>query len=188
MSNITKLLMLLSIGLLLAVASVWFVGGKKKVSSVTTTVNASPEQIFPYLVETDLKRQWLPSLIDQELIPSLEDIEAEREPIFEEGVEISSTMRLNDENQQMQGEVIRYSENELVTVKSRNENITITHFFRLKEKGGRTEIDYRKIVRHNGIQRLLSVFEEDTTQVDVEEEISRLARLVESDTDDLIPN
>lgn len=188
MGNITKLLMLLGIGLLLAAASIWFIGGKKKEYSVKIAVNARPQQVFPYFADVEKKKLWLTSIVSEELIPSRADIEAEREPVFQEGTHILSTMNLDGETIEMRGNIIRFSQNELLSIKFRNDAMALTRFFHLKLKTSSTEINYRKIIRHNGFQRFFSVFENDNHQAEIEEAISRLAKLLESETGGEVSN
>ena len=179
--------MLLGIGLLLAIASIWFIGGKKKEYNLTTTINARPQQLFPYLVESELKKRWLTSIVNEELVASTADVEADREPVFEENREINSLININGETLEFKSQVIRYQQDQTLSIKSQNEDLVLTHFFRLKPKGNSTELVYRKIMKLNGLGRLLAVFEEDVNQAVLEQEVSRLAQIVESEVDNSAP-
>ena len=179
MSNITKLLMLLVIGLLLAAASIWLIGGKKKVYSIATNINARPQQLFPYLIEPELKKQWLPSIVNEELIPSLEDIENDREPVFAENAKIISDIEFEGRPLRMNGRVIRFTKDQLVSVKYSNEELSLTYFFRLKPKTNSTEVEFQKIIRFDGFKRFTSVFAEDNNKALLQQEISQLSKLIE---------
>ena len=179
MSNLTKILMLLGIGLFLTLASAYFVGGKKKEYDVSATIKARPYQLFPYLTDPELKKKWMTSLVDQEVITD--------GPIAED-TELNSVIRIDDENVDFRSLVIRFSKNEVLSIKSRNEELTWTTFFRLEGTDDVTKLDYRRILKNDGMRRLMAVLSEDEYQVELEKELANLVKLVESEVDNSIPD
>ena len=176
MSTLTKLLMLLGIGLFLAAASVWFIGGKKKEYNDIRTIKAQAYQVFPYLVDPELKKKWRPDIVDMHLVSDE----------MEEGANLRTVVEVEGGTIEFEDRVIRYQKNELVAIKSRSDEISSTSFARLKAKGQETEIDFRRIIKLGGVTRFTSVFGEDLNPRLLEEDLSRLIKLVEEETDHTI--
>jgi len=179
MSNITKLLMLLAIGLLLSAASVWFIGGKKQTYYNVRTVKARPYQVFSYLVDPELKKKWRNNLMEQRMVSDE----------MAEGAELRTVIESGDQTIEFEDRVIRYTKNEIVSIRSRGGETTSTSFVRLKPKGDdSTEIDFRRIVRLGGSKRFMSVFTENLNQQELDDDLERLIKLVEDETDHTIPD
>ena len=192
MSNITKVLILLGIGLFLAAASIWFIGGKKKEYDVRATIKAQPYQLFPYLADPELKKKWMEGLIEETVrIPTVneeEPTEPEIEGMIKEESELATVFIIDGEQVNFNGRVIRYAKDEVVAYKYRSEEMNRTAFFRLKGKGNETQLEYRRIVQLDGVKRFMSVFGDDNNRNVITEEIKRLTQLVESEVDNTIPD
>lgn len=186
MSNITKLLILLAIGLILAAASVWFIGGKKKEYDIVATVQARPYQLFPYLVEPELKKKWMSGLVNENVVVDPAD-ESEDAGTVKEDALLDATFDIDGESLNFKGTIIRYAKNEIASFKYRNDDMHRTSFFRLKGKNDTTQLEYRRIVRLDGMRRFSSVFADDSNQADIERELDRLVSMVESEVDNSIP-
>ncbi len=172
MSNLAKFLMLFCIGTLLAAASVWLIGGKKLEFDTSATVSAVPGQIFPYLVTPDLKKKWMQGLVEQELVDA---------SAIEEGTMSRSVVESNGYTDEFDDEVIRFAQDEILSIKSSSDRMHSTWFFRLNENDNKTELTYRRIILFKGIERFKSVFSRDDYQREIEDDLSRLIKLVESD-------
>ncbi len=171
MSNLAKFIMLLSIGLVLAAASIWFIGGKKKEYDTSVEINARASQIFPYLVDSDLKKDWMQGFVEQELIG---------ESPIEEGSEVRTVQESDGDPIETIGLVIRYAENEIISIKYNSHQRLLTSIFKLKEINKKTEVEYRLIVRANGLKRFTSVFSEDEYRKEIERDLNNLVKRVES--------
>ena len=172
MSNLAKFIMLLSIGLVLATASIWLIGGKKKEYDTKVAINARASQIFPYLVNPDLKKDWMRGFVEQELIS---------ESPIEEGSELRTVQEFNGDTTEAIGQVIRYAENEIISIKFSNHRMLLTSILKLKEINKKTEVEYRLIVSPNALNRFTTVFSADEYQSDIERDLDNLVRQVESE-------
>lgn len=170
--------MLLAIGLLLAAASIWFIGGKKQTYYNVRTVKAQAYQIFPYLIDPELKKKWRDNLVEQRLVSD----------VMEEGAELRTVLEFGDETIEYEDRVLRFAKNEVVSIRSRGSETTSTSFVRLKPAGEETEIDFRRIVRLGGVKRFMSVFADDSNQQALDEDLAKLIKLVEDETDHTIPD
>ncbi|MEM9409612.1 MAG: SRPBCC family protein [Planctomycetota bacterium] len=176
MSNLTKILMLLGIGLFLAMASAYFIGGKKKEFGAETTVKAQPYQLFPYVSDPNLKKQWMSCLVEQQLV----------EETIGEDSHLISVFNLEGQEQNFSSHVIRFQKNEFISVKSRADGMTLTSVFILKGKGDDTEIKYRRILKNSGLRRITAAFRDENYQPELEADLAKLAKLVESQVDNSI--
>ena len=170
MSNISKLLMLLAIGVVLACSSVYLIGGKKQEFDAEVVIKAPVGQIFPYLSQPQLKKQWMQGLVDQQLTDG---------DAIAEGAMLQSTLTSNGVSEQFQDEVIRFRENEIVSIKSRNPRLSSTTMLKLKEEGSGTRVSYKRVVQYNGIDRFKTVFSESTFQQELEQDLDKLVKMVE---------
>lgn len=170
--------MLLAIGLLLSAASVWFIGGKPKKYDNVRTVKAQAYQVFPYLVDPDLKKRWRDGLVEQRLVSDEMGEEAE----------LRTVLDMEDGQVEFEDRVIRYAKNEIVSIRSKSSDLTATSVIQLKPRGEETEIDFRRIIRLGGMKRFMSVFAEDLNQRALDEDLTRLIKIVEDETDHTIPD
>lgn len=191
MSNLTKVLILLGIGLFLAAASIWFIGGKKKDYDARATIKARPYQLFPYLVEPEQKQRWMTGLIEESIeIPVTEESnpsEAE-ELAVKENTNLISVFDIDGVQVRFDGQVIRFASNDVAAFRYRSDEMKRTAFFRLKAKGDETQLEYQRIVQLSGMSRFLSVFKDDNNLQEISDEIKRLTELVEGEVDNSIPD
>lgn len=169
MSNITKLIMLLVIGFVLAGCSIYLIGGKKQPYEAEVIIKAPVGQIFPYVANPELKQLWMKGLVEQELTSG--------EPIGEQSL-LTSIRNTGGVTEQFDDEVIRFSENEIVSVKSTNKRLTLTTMIRLKEEGNGTRVTYKQVIKFNGIDRFKTVFAESNYQQELELDLAELAKLI----------
>ena len=191
MSNLTKVLILLGIGLFLAAASIWFIGGKKKDYDARATIKARPYQLFPYLVEPEQKARWMQGLIQETVVSQVtEESDASMDDVsmVKEESNLDTIFEIDGKQVAFKGQVIRLANNEVAAFKYRSEEMKRTAFFRLKDKGDQTELEYRRIVQLSGLKRFLSVFQDDNNQQVINEEVKRLIELVEGEVDNTIPD
>ena len=170
MSNLTKLIVLLVIGILIAGCSIYLIGGKKQPYDAELIIKAPIGQIFPYVVQPELKKRWMKGLVDQKLI----DADA-----VDEGVSLRSTRIIGGETEQFEDRVIRYQANEIISTRARNNRLSSTIMIRLKEEGSGTRVTYRRVVRFYGIDRFKTVFSESEFQQELERDLEELAKLIE---------
>ena len=170
MSNLTKLIMLLAIGLILAGGSIYLIGGKRQDYTVTATIKAPVGQIFPYVVKPELKRQWMKGLNDQEITQG---------DTIEEGALLRSTRTSNGVSESFDDEVIRFRENEIISIKSKNKRLTSTTMLKFKEQGDGTKVTFTRVINFNGIDRFKTVFAKSDYKGELERDLGELVKLVE---------
>lgn len=175
MSNISKLIMLLAIGLVIAGCSIYLIGGKKQLFHAEVVIKAPVGQIFPYVVQPDLKRLWIKGLIEQQLTEGDE---------IGEGSFLKSTVQSNGKTESFDDEVIRYYDNEIVSIKSKNPRLSSTMMVKLKEEGSGTRVTYKRIVQYKGIERFKTIFADSQDQQELEKDLNELARLIENNVAD----
>ncbi len=185
MSNLTKLLILVFIGLFLASASIWFIGGKKKEYGIIVTLKARPYQLFPYLVEAEQKKKWMSGFLEETVLINPTD-DTDSAGTIKENAELETVIEIEGEPIQFRGQVIRFSKNEVASFKYRSDQINQTSFFRLDGKDDVTQLTYKRIVQLDGAKRFMSVFNDDLNQADVEAEISRLTKLIDNEVDNSV--
>ena len=171
MSNLTKLLMLLAIGLVLAAGSIYLIGGKRQDYKSSATIKAPVGQIFPYVVDPQLKQQWMKGLNDQEITQG---------DSVAEGSLLKSTRTSNGISESFDDEVIRFSENEIISVKSKNKRLTSTTMLKFKELGDGTKVTFTRVIKFHGIDRFKTVFAQSDFQSELERDLGELVKLVES--------
>ena len=171
--------MLMAIGLMLSAASIWFIGGKKHTYYNVRTVKARAYQVFPYLTDPELKKKWQDNLMEQRLVSDA----------MEEGAELRTVIEEGEKTIEFEDHVIRFAKNEVVSIRSRGADVTSTSFVRLKPRGeDTTEIDFRRIVKLGGLKRFMSVFGEDLNQQALDDDLAKLIKLIEDETDHTIPD
>ena len=175
MSNITKLIILTIIGLILAGISIYLIGGKRQDYDAEVTIKAPVGQIFPYAVKPELKQLWMKGLDDQALTEG---------DAIEEGVFLKSTRVLGGVSEQFDDEVIRFQENEIISIKSRNKRLSSTTMLKFKEIGNGTKVTFKRVVKFNGIDRFKTVFADAPFQQELEKDLDELAKLIESNVSD----
>lgn len=175
MSSLTKALILLALGILISIVSVWLIGGKKQNFDKTISIKARPYQLFPYLIDSDLRKKWNPGLVKQSSISDPDEIS--------EGYQFLSRWKTDDSEFDSRDQVLRYQQDAIVSIRSKTPDTTTTSFYKLTGKGNDTMLEYRRVVRFQGLKRLLSVFKNDTLSEEIEEEIQRLISVVENEVD-----
>ena len=170
MSNISKLVMLFAIGLVLTGCSLYLIGGKKQTFDTEAVIKAPVGQIFPYVVQPDLKQLWIKGLVEQQLTEGDEIVE---------GAFLKSTVNSNGRTESFDDEVIRYRDNEIVSIKSNNPRLSSTMMVKLKEEGSGTRVTYKRIVKYKGIERFKTMFADSQDQQELETDLGELVRLIE---------
>ena len=171
MSNIAKVLMLLVIGLVIAAVTIYLIGGKKQEFNAELIIKAPVGQIFPYVAKPELKQLWMKGLVEQQLTVG---------DSVKEGSLLKSTVMSNGMTESFNDEVIRYQENEIVSIKSKNKRLSSTTMMKFKEEGNGTRVTYKRVVKYNGIDRLKTVFAESHFQQELESDLRELNKLIEN--------
>ncbi|MCH2181446.1 MAG: SRPBCC family protein [Mariniblastus sp.] len=173
MSGIVKFLLFLAIAVVIAVGCLWFLGGKKQEYSTVVSINASPDQVYPYLIEPDRLKKWKSELLD---------IQPLSEGPVELGSKSVSTLQVNGKTRVCNDEVIRFQENRVFTVRSRGPNTILSSIFKLENESGKTGLSYQIKLTTRGFDRLFVPFQDsDRTQKGMVRDALALKKIVESE-------
>ena len=125
MSLFARILLFVVIVAAIACSSIWLIGGKKNDFSTSLVINAQPQQIFPYLTESDRLKQWISGLV------RVEDL-----AMAEKNQPAVITERIVDDGQGnsivFKDKVIRQVQDELFSVQSTSSEKVITAIYQLE--------------------------------------------------------
>lgn len=163
--------------LLIAVAALWIIGGKKKENQTSLEFDASPEQIWPYLIEPDGINQWFSDLVSIDPItePSTNPNAAPAPPV-------RRTLQAADGSQkEYEDQILRFIPQQILSLKSRCAGETITWIYQLDAMvENRTVVTLRAVQSASGIDRFLAPLNEDGRLNQIEVDIRNLKRVVEA--------
>lgn len=172
MSNIAKFLMLLLIGVVIAVISLWLVGGKKQAYEAKVSIDAPAPVIFRYLIDGKERKRWQVGLI--ECNPTSDTKESV-------GSRTATLVEVDGEQVEYEEEIIRYQKNEFLSTKGMGPKEISTAVFRLEPLAGSTNLTYKVKAEPTGISRLMAPFAKPQTQERIADEVLRLKQLVEEE-------
>ena len=158
-------------------AGLWLAGGKKLECSAEIEIAATPDEVFAFLVEPNKLKTWVPGLSEvKKLVPT------EKSTTGPNRIVTPRTVSHNGKELRFEDEVIRYQENEFLTVQSTDANQVITSIFNLQPQGTGTRLSYRVTVVHQGLGRLLASFKTNSLhrQRQIDQDIRVLKEKVES--------
>lgn len=173
MSGFVKFILFMVIAVGIALGCLWFLGGKKQEYSTAISINALPEQVFPYLVEPLRVKKWN-SRVD--------DIQPLTDGPVQLGSKSQSTLQFNGEPRVFQDEVIRFQQDEIFTVRSRAPNTILSSLFKLENESGKTGLSYQIKLTTKGFSRLLVPFQNSKRrQQEMAQDTLALKKIVESE-------
>ena len=173
MSGFVKFLLFLLIGAGIALGCLWFLGGKKQEYYTAISINALPQQVFPYLVEPLQVKKWKAGLVDTELLS---------EGPVQLGTKSLSTVQRDGENRTYQDEVIRFQQDQVFTVRSRDPSTLLSSLFTLENVAGKTGLSYRVKLTTRGFNRFFVPFQDaQQRQQEIVQDARALKKIVESE-------
>ena len=185
MSTIGKIA--LSILLISAIvgAALWILGGKQAEYSTALSIDAPPEVIFPYLTQPEQLKSWTTGLSEvEELLPSPK---ADGNP----NGPVQKTMRIismpDGSQARFDDRVIRYEENESISVQSTNAQQILVYVYQLEPRDGQTFLSYRLKSSSCGAGRFLAPLSSNNFQDRIDGDIRKLKNLVESSPRTTLP-
>ena len=172
MSNLAKFVMLLCIGAVLAGVSLWLIGGKKQAYDALISIDAPPEIVFSYLTDCEQRKRWQVGLQDCRPTSDTENTVGAR------GVVV---VEMAGETVEYEEEILRYQQDEFLSVKGTGPKEISTTIFRLESQEGSTNFTYKVKAEPTGVSRLLAPFAAPETQDRIDDEVLQLKRLVEEE-------
>ena len=175
MSRPVKFLLTLLLLLAIAAGGIWIIGSKKGRYPTTLLINATPAQIFPYICDYDLIKQWKSNIVE---------IQSDSSGDLEVGDTAAVIVDQNGRQIKFATEVLRYMKNEYVSVQARNSTQIHTSVFKLEKKDdGTTILTYRVRTQNQGLGKLIGPFSRHDLGQQVIDDARRLKQLVESQAD-----
>ncbi|MEE2825222.1 MAG: SRPBCC family protein [Planctomycetota bacterium] len=173
MSGIVKFLLFLVIAMGITIGCLWFLGGKKQEYSTVVSINASTDQVYPYLTEPERIKKWNSELVEIRLL---------QEGPIELGSKLVSSLQFNGTTQVFKEEVIRFQENEVFTVRSRASDVIFSSIFKLENESGKTRLSYQVKLTNRGLNRLMAPLQDsDLRQQQMVRNVLALKKIVESE-------
>lgn len=176
MSRSSKILFWLVLIAAIVATGSWIIGGKQTEHSTSLLIHADRETVFNYLVEPDKLKGWVEGLAE---VGKIEPNKKTRGTI-----RVSTkprTMNVDGTPTRFVDEVLRYSKNSNLTIRTSNSGVAYTSFFALEPRDDRTYLTYRVKTSHLGVRRILAPFGTDETQDRIDTEIRRLKEMIESE-------
>jgi uncharacterized protein YndB with AHSA1/START domain len=175
MTFFSKLLAFLIALAVIAVAAAWIMGGESSKSSTRISIDASPEDVFRYLVDGEKIKVWGSDVV------SAETFEGDDPTLG------SKSRVVMQDGQQVVWEdtVMRFQTGEAVSIQSKKAGYTKTYVFQLEENDlGGTNVQYRQTQSAGGLERLMFPFQDrKNLKNDMAAEMTKLKNLVESEVD-----
>lgn len=173
MSGIVKFLLFLVIAMGITVGCLWFLGGKKQEYSTVVSINASIDQVYPYLTEPERMKKWKSELVEIRLL---------QDGPVELGSKSVSTLQFNGTTKVFNDEVIRFQENEVFTVRSQAPDVIFSSIFKLENESGKTGLSYQVKLTNRGLNRLMAPLQDsDLRQQQMVRDALALKKIVESE-------
>ena len=174
MKFFSKFLLFVLIAVLIVCSGLWIIGGKKLEYSTRLIIEAPPQSVFPYLTKPEHLMQWIDGLSQiDELIPPPEDQLRHTTSYREMRNEDGSPIRFQDQ-------VIRFTQNELLSVQSSSSSQIITSIYQLDAKADqKTDLTYRVKISNIGLGRFIGPLQTADVQRQIEDDARRLKELVE---------
>jgi hypothetical protein len=174
MSNFTKFILLLLIGLVIAFCCLWLIGGKKVEYETTLTIDANPDMVAAYITDSKLISRWRSDIVD--------DGAASQQP-FEKGRTSRVAIRTKSGEVEADEEVL-ISENKpekknfSVRLTSPDQVATSIYELTLVENN-KTRLVYKIKATPVGFARIRAIFEDDNIKSHMETDAQKLREIAE---------
>lgn len=184
MSFFSKILIFL-LGLsVLAVVSAWIMGGESKKYSTRISIEASPVDVFQYLVDGEKMKQWANGIVSAGPYEADDDDAGAEEVAKLEFKSLERVVSKDGKESVWEDSILRFEEGETLSIKSRKGGLARTIVFQLEENEiGGTTIDYRLSRSASGWEQLLFAFQKEESRTHMGTEMTRLKNLVESEVE-----
>lgn len=182
MSPISKFLAFLLALAVLAATAAWIMGGESSKSSTRISIEASPNQVFRYLINGEKIKQWGRDVVSAG-------------PFEDSSGTIERILSAEGGDEFWKDSVLRFTPGESLSIQSRKGGLTKTYVFQLEENDlGGTNVQYRLTKSASGLEQFLFALENhDNVRPEMAAEMTRLKDLVESevelepDSDESVP-
>jgi carbon monoxide dehydrogenase subunit G len=139
-------------------------------TTVTITIQATPADIYPYLVEPSLAPRWQ---------SGLQRIELDSEATNHEGLEFTCYYCLAGQDYQTTQQLSVFRPNGRLVTRETGPLYDAEHDYQLVEEDGQTVLIYRLEKTARGSGKLAQVLGGGAVRQEVEEDLARLKALVE---------
>lgn len=170
MNSILKFLLGLGVVVLIAAAVLYILGSERGLHTTSLIIDAPPATVFTYLTDTEQLKKWVDGLVDIEPLGELTN---------ELGARSLVTSKSKGRLVEAEEEIIRYEQDERISVQSTNEFRVQTSIFELEPKDDQTKLTFRMRVANRGLGKFLGVFDKTPIQDQIESDARRLKELIE---------
>lgn len=170
-TGLSKFLLFAFIAIVLILGGLWLVGGKQRNYQAQIVIDAKPANVFPHLVEPNLRKKW---------VVGLQDARLQTDPPVQLDAQFRSVFRREDTDFEAEETVIRFDPGELVVILCRAPHAVITSVVRLESVGDMTRVSYEVSESLHGLARFQAAIAKSKMQDQVEREILALKSAVEA--------
>jgi uncharacterized protein YndB with AHSA1/START domain len=135
-----------------------------------TSINGTPERVFPWLTQPDLLTQWLGGLVES--IP-------QGDGRLAVGARSREVIEDNGRRFTVESEVVGLEPGRLLAVNLTGDMFDIVSRYRLESAGATTRVQHTMDTRYKGITRLFAPFLRGAVQRKLDADLARLKGLVE---------
>lgn len=155
MSGSIKFLLLLVVALIVALGSLWFVGGKQREFSTAVTIDAPISRVYENLTDMDRAPQWR---------SEIEEFRALGDGAVEVGSQFETTLHFGGYSDEYLEEILRLKTNELFTTRSTSGRAVVNAVYKLESvDSSHTRLTYKLKMTSRGIYRVLTPFADDSS-------------------------
>jgi uncharacterized protein YndB with AHSA1/START domain len=172
MYELWKYVLYLLVALGVVAAGLWLLGGKNQEYSTDLLIEAPPDVVFPYLTDAKQLKKWAAGFVETQSLSGKPN---------EEGATARTVIEGENGHLEFVDTILRFDENEMLSVRSQNSAVTSTAIYRLEAKEKATLLNYTVKKSYKGIARLLIPFQKDTVQARIASEALSLKKLIEQD-------
>ena len=163
--------------------ALWMIGGKQVEYSTALRIDASPEVVFLYLTEPDHLKDWVSGLSEVEALEPNAGVNGDPRRR-----KTSRVATINGERTHFEDEVLRYEQDQVLSVKSTSATLILTWIFQLEPRESQTHLSYRVKKANSGLGRFIAPMRKDSIQSQIDEDIRRLKALIETKQSEQIPD
>ncbi|HEX4128956.1 MAG TPA: SRPBCC family protein [Pirellulales bacterium] len=171
MKRLIRVLAVLLGLLLVAMAVLWFIGGRTYGNLAQVTISAPRATVFTYLTDPAKLKHWVDGVVAIEPLTSERQTVGARSKIVVE--EHGSRFEMNDE-------VIRYEPSEYLEVRITSPMFGASNMYWLTDEQGKTHVKNVMRTDYQGVARVFAPLMKGAVQQKLDADLQRLKKLVES--------
>ncbi len=166
-----KIAMVVGIAVVLLIGGIWIVGGRERSYHAVTSIRATPEQVFPWLVEPARLSRWIEGFVESRPLG---------DGVLRVGARSIDVVGEDGQRVEMTTEVLALETGRLLEVSLESPFMAGTNRFALSPSPEGTLLTQTLTGRLRGMARLFGPFMGGTVQRKLDGDLARLRSAVES--------